>query len=1505
MKLPLSGGVVTTSTSLGVGQSRESVRNPLKLSEQTAIMRTGLLKKIKKASPKTNEQWHAEITRDSQALDKAIDKLQHAVANIDQKPFATPTGKWKHRLATVANAVFSVPDAGNAKRNRNTVLALSKKRQLPDSRTSLAKATGSVKTAASKLKKLVTEEEGPAPREAGLQAARRESTAAFRQAMEASQLAMNAKLAENEARALYKDLQSALTNKKDADAKLQALTQGRDLSALEQEVHQSRNTVQEARAHLDKCEASVAALSKSKVQARERWNASLTNESESVDQSVEQLMLLADLDSKLEEAVSELAKAKEDCLKADDDLATAEKTCKDAQNWSTIQKADTENIDAAIRKVQKIIDDASKQATELAKKRDETLFNLKHAELREMQDLAQELPGFSLVNSGTMPLRSELMKLAHRLGQREIDVTKPRIPSPIVLNVVIGTLDQVIEPRRENETEADAATRRQNEAAQILREFTLNLPPGSSDAHLRWQAAVKSLPGGLRVMEQFGFPPSDEEATVVFAKQIADEQPALAYIANQVAQTGRTDVLKDADKALYDAALVDLLKGHNLQDLKQELVTRNIARRVFVRAEKSLQEGVPGADRDALIAARRAAEKILETGRINAAAKDDLKHYNALRKEQDAVRRTASYVGAVARNLLTGDDPRVDKELMERAALAADHIHDNGHDFDLSESMRACFYAVRNGFLSPSDPNLQFAEERFEKLKDTWVERADLAAAQEKFDRPAVLRKAHPDDPNRPVDRAGRMALTRQGVQQVSKTREELEQEYGGRLRKGWGGLYIPDTLRKKTPFTPGALREASKISTLGYADPARPMQRLDKVSGRILKHLDKCVSTIPAQSLSADQAVMLAATLVAGEKVRADAKRRPDHVELDPEDAGRIEELFNRRIRPLVDPLELYPTEKKIRDGIAQLLNGDVRPTPAAAHSLVDLVNELNIPATLQDGSDNVHRRDLMKDAGIASDMISTAAVSEIHTVVDLYNYLKPMIQQLELRGKVKSSSGGSAGVSTRLLSFPLELVLHMTGLPRGALGGSRVRHAVFEIGFSTTGFEIFIGSEKRTGAFATGGYGFREEVAQVLGFGAAVDKTLSVDSSTIPGVWLKFPRGDGDEVVRDRALAGLQTLLGVKDQDGNVSVVESDRDGESAALPANAPAAKKNSSSEGATLIAKESQSEDSATRDVNIPIIPGKLGKLLANNPNMSVSIVGDYQETNFKNELAGSANLLSFKLASEKDMPRITALQAGASTAFRTKRFELSDATGYMRLTRSNKFNGGIAFAQGVIGGVSDSFATDHPHKTSTAYGSALAQGRQIHERGVDTKYRGISRDGEINAVDTRLDTENVNLNNHLARIEANRRAWIQCGINELFKDPKDATPMCEKIRIAEAWLDDHIAAVKEVANGNARHVYSLSYSLKPPAGAILDGLNADAEMRKRLLEAGKGKDARDAYMQDIAQMDEVMLDQSSWREWKITASERTSEKKSKGWVLGLEYTRRNVGEGQRGFNSYPK
>jgi hypothetical protein len=86
-----------------------------------------------------------------------------------------------------------------------------------------------------------------------------------------------------------------------------------------------------------------------------------------------------------------------------------------------------------------------------------------------------------------MPLRNELMKLAHRLGQREIDVTKPRIPSPIVLSIVIGTLDQVIEPRRANETEADAATRRQIEAAQILREFTLNLPPGSSDAHQRWQ----------------------------------------------------------------------------------------------------------------------------------------------------------------------------------------------------------------------------------------------------------------------------------------------------------------------------------------------------------------------------------------------------------------------------------------------------------------------------------------------------------------------------------------------------------------------------------------------------------------------------------------------------------------------------------------------------------------------------------------------------------------------------------------------------------------------------------------------------------------------------------------------------------------------------------------------------------------------------------------------------------------------------------------------------------
>jgi hypothetical protein len=133
---------------------------------------------------------------------------------------------------------------------------------------------------------------------------------------------------------------------------------------------------------------------------------------------------------------------------------------------------------------------------------------------------------------------------------------------------------------------------------------------------------------------------------------------------------------------------------------------------------------------------------------------------------------------------------------------------------------------------------------------------------------------------------------------------------------------------------------------------------------------------------------------------------------------------------------------------------------------------------------------------------------------------------------------------------------------------------------------------------------------------------------------------------------------------------------------------------------------------------------------------------------------------------------------------------------------------------------------------------------------------------------------------------------------------------EKIRIAEAWLDAQLEAVRNVERDNARHVFSLSYSLMPTAGAMRDAVMAEAELEKRqMLRAGSDKEARDQHAKSHDTLldlnDSVLAADSSWREWKITASERTSEKVRQGLMFGLEFTRNITEEGQRGFNSIPK
>jgi hypothetical protein len=340
-------------------------------------------------------------------------------------------------------------------------------------------------------------------------------------------------------------------------------------------------------------------------------------------------------------------------------------------------------------------------------------------------------------------------------------------------------------------------------------------------------------------------------------------------------------------------------------------------------------------------------------------------------------------------------------------------------------------------------------------------------------------------------------------------------------------------------------------------------------------------------------------------------------------------------------------------------------------------------------------------------------------------------MVQQLELRGKLKITSGGNVGGSIKLLTWPIEIAKIVTGgdwvLPvRGDIKGNRNRNAVFEIGFSTTGFEIFIGSETRKGKGGGIGPSFRAGWDALASTGGGVDKTISRDDSEVEGVWLRLPRNGDDEKTRDEALAVLKTLFCVDESTGR-------------------PAA--SDTRIGATL-----QHADGTAG------MPRLIGELLANHPNLSVNVVDKYTEDNLRNELHPNAAVLNVKTGTGDDSGGFSFLGAGVKTERRTKAYVQKDKTGFMQITRSNMLSGGIAYAQAGLLSINEKSVMEGHGSESPGLGG-LSYAKQLAEKGIDTKLRDVVRDGETNPVDTRVDYENLDYKNFSKRIDDDERAWI--------------------------------------------------------------------------------------------------------------------------------------------------
>jgi len=225
--------------------------------------------------------------------------------------------------------------------------------------------------------------------------------------------------------------------------------------------------------------------------------------------------------------------------------------------------------------------------------------------------------------------------------------------------------------------------------------------------------------------------------------------------------------------------------------------------------------------------------------------------------------------------------------------------------------------------------------------------------------------------------------------------------------------------------------------------------------------------------------------------------------------------------------------------------------------------------------------------------------------------------------------------------------------------------------------------------------------------------------------GIWLRIPRGGsiGDEEIRDLFLNVLKGVFLSKEGPDNIST---------------------------------------SAGRTDDYAGLPHRVGALLANNPELSLS-VSMLNEKNRRVETTPQASFLKVKAGPSSSAATLNVLSASFNTNRRHKKFQLEDETGHMQITRNNNFSGG-SMNWGVTAlGHGGSFGFENqssgPHITgANASNSGVSYSAQIEEKGIDTKLRYIRQDGETNAVNTRIDFENLHLGKHIELINADRAAW---------------------------------------------------------------------------------------------------------------------------------------------------
>jgi hypothetical protein len=528
---------------------------------------------------------------------------------------------------------------------------------------------------------------------------------------------------------------------------------------------------------------------------------------------------------------------------------------------------------------------------------------------------------------------------------------------------------------------------------------------------------------------------------------------------------------------------------------------------------------------------------------------------------------------------------------------------------------------------------------------------------------------------------------------------------------------------------------------------------------------------------------------------------------------------------------------------------------------------------------------------------LIDMSAPAQLNTKEDIYAYLLKKFEQFELRGKLRLSSGGVLGVSTKSISDAISSINWIGGVgsvsPRLRLEGLGGRNAIFEINMSTVGFEIFIGTEKRTSATAGLGIGGRLGITAARGSGA-VDKSVTRDAIVQEGVKFMIPRSPtkaySDNDMRVEAKKLLDTIFHWKAPDNDT--------GELGGLP--------------------------------------GNLGAILAACPHVSVAVAGKQSDQSLRQESAVSVSFSSKgKLPSDGKSMGVSLTGGGKNTHLNWREFNISEQTGLHNVERHNLAYGGQVTVNARVAPTATVASMGHDLKNSLSVRSTgVSTTRQIRIAGADVKLRVVTIDGKTHAVNTRKDREHTNAVTLRQSIEENREQWIQLGIDQLFKKPEDKNiPIEEKRRFVNDSLERAIRVCEksersEGGNLVLRNVFAESFRLTDSASAQLDGFRSeeallDARIARldgeiRAIKASgdstrvaEDKEAREKLKQ--ARQEKVRLmdaqnalfqEEASWQPWKVTASERTQETEQAGLDILVKAGATDASEGQRPILSWP-